>query len=43
MKNTICPAEFAALIAVDVTLLLGCDAMKFGIVKARAAFIFRGG
>jgi len=42
MKNTIRPAEFAAVTAVDVTLLLGCDAVKFGIVKARAVAIFRG-
>ena len=41
MKNAILPAEFAALIAADVTLLLGCDAVKFGVVKARAASVFR--
>ena len=43
IENTIRPAEFAAVIAVDVTLLLGCDAVKFGIVKARAVAICRGG
>jgi hypothetical protein len=41
-KNAIRPAEFAALTAADVTLLLGCDAVMFGIVKARAAPVFRG-
>ena len=43
MKKTIRPAEFAAVTTVDVTLLLGCDAVKFGIVKACAVAIFRGG